>query len=68
MDLSKLSLSDLKALKDLSEENMKFWEKSLEDFKGTRQDYTDQRKLVNRYHCLSQTIEEELQDRLSIYL
>lgn len=68
MNLSDLSLSDLKVLRDLSEENMKFWDKGPEDFVGTKQDYIEQKDLVNRSQLLTERIDEELHDRLGMYM
>jgi hypothetical protein len=68
MNLSDLSLSDLKVLRDLSEENMKFWGEGLEDFVGHEQDYINQKELVYRSQLLTERIDEELHDRLGIYI
>jgi hypothetical protein len=69
-NFSKLSLTDLKTLRDLSEVEMENWEESVSRFTGSeeekqqREDYRADVSLVNGFHNLLSHIDEELHDRI----
>jgi len=69
-NFSKLSLTDLKTLRDLSKVEMKDWEESADEHLGSeeekqqREDYRAAVSLVNGFHNLLSHLDEELHHRI----